>query len=93
MGLLQLLHDLIVLGIHIIVVAIVDALRLFLALEDVEEGVARSRLNNNTLFSRLLVFLGLFDLLLRRVLALLPVNGAPDDINCLISVPVGDGGE
>ena len=39
MGFLQLLHDLIILGVYFVIVTIVDALRLLLALKDVEERV------------------------------------------------------
>ena len=89
--LFKLLHDLVIVRVHFVILTVVDALRLLLRLEDVEEGVAWDRLNDYTLLSCLLVLLCLLHLLLGGILALFPVNRAADDLDGLVRVTVGDG--
>lgn len=92
-GLLELLHDLVVVGVDVLIVTIMDVLGLLLALEQVEEGVAGDRFNNDTLLARLLVLLSLLDLLLGGILTLLPLDDGAFNLNSLVGIVVGEGSE
>ena len=70
-----------------------DVLRLLLALEEIEEGVARDRLNNDALLASLLVLLRLFNFLFGGVLALFPVDDCAFDLDSLVRIVVHYGSE
>ena len=90
MRLLELLHEFVVVCVHVRLVFVKDVLRLLLALEKIEEGIARNRLYNDALLASLLVLLSLFDFLFGGVLALFPVDDGAFDLDCLIRVVVHD---
>lgn len=70
-----------------------DVLRLLLTLEEIEEGVARDRLNNDALLASLLVLLRLFNFLFGGVLALFPVDDCAFDLDSLVRIVVHYGSE
>ena len=92
-SLFELLHDLVIFRIHVLVATIVNVLGFFLAFKHIEEGVLGDGLCYDTLFSSLLIFLCLFHLFLCNVHAFFPVNSAPLNFNCLVSVVVSNRSE
>ena len=90
MSLFQCLHNLVIVGVNVIVFAVVDALWLLLALEHVEERLARDCLDNDALLSSLFVLLCLFSLFLGHILTFVPLDLSSDNLNRLVRIIISD---